>query len=178
VRMSKFFNKLLVKAGVVESRKDREAAAAAQTLASLPEAELRDVDVHYRQTAHHGLPTHSTAVCYDSVQGLLAIGTKDGAAKVFGARGVERLLSPPGSQAPAACMAFAEGLGYLAVGTQLPALYVWDLRDSRRIRCATIELRDFPVCMHAPVGTGYLNIGTNSEKSFLWRLYVAKAIGL
>jgi hypothetical protein len=116
-------------------------------------------------------------VCYDSVQGLLAIGTKDGSVKVFGARGVERLLSPPGSQAPAACMAFAEGLGYLAVGTQLPALYVWDLRDSRRIRCATIELRDFPVCMHAPVGTGYLNIGTDSEKSFLWRLYIANAIG-
>ena len=165
--MSKLFNKLLAKAGVVEPRRDRDAAA--QTRASLPDAELGEDPVLYRETAHHGMPTHSTAACFDSVQGLLAVGTKDGAVKVFGKRGVERLLSPPAPPAPASCAEFAQGLGYLAVGTQLPALYVWDLRDSRRVRCVSIQLPDCPVCLHAPTGAGSLNIGTAGSEVLFFR---------
>ena len=66
-------------------------------------------------------------------------------------------------------MAFSQGQGFLAVGTQLPALFVWDLRDGSRrvIKCTRIELREYPVCIHTVVGTPYLNIGlTGSEVRF------------
>ena len=97
------------------------------------------------------------------------VGTKDGAAKVFGTRGVERLLSPP-SKAPVSCMVFAQGLGFLVVGTQLPALHVYNLKDNTRsaMRCTTIELHEFPVSLEAPMGSGYLNIGmSGTEVRFL-----------
>ena len=70
--MSKFFNKLLGK----ESRKEKDARLVQEKLSTLPDAELHEDDIVYRQTAHHGLPAHSTVVCADDVQGLLAGDTR------------------------------------------------------------------------------------------------------
>ena len=201
--MSKFFNKLLGKAtGGGEGKRERERQGQRAHLEQLPDAELTSDDVVYRETVHHGMPTHSTSVCYDDVQGLLAgmdrahamsraslahvapslyqsflrlttpvpplrtVGTKDGKVKVFGAQGVERLLVPSGGPAPVSCLAFGPGLGFLAVGTNLPALYVFDLREQSRqhARCTAIELREFPVSLHALAGAGFLNIGTSGTQ--------------
>lgn len=70
--MSKFFNKLLGK----ESRKEKEARLTQEKRSGLPDAELRDDDIIYRETAHHGCAAHSTVVCADDVQGLLAGDTR------------------------------------------------------------------------------------------------------
>jgi len=70
--MSKFLTKLLGKA-TGESKREKERQIKNETkIASLPDAELQEDDIFYRQTAHHGLPAHSAATCYDSVQGLFA----------------------------------------------------------------------------------------------------------
>jgi hypothetical protein len=163
--MSRFLTKLLGKEGT----KGKGRQTHASKLADLPDAELEGDSIFYRETAHHGLPAHGTACAYDGTQGLLAVGTKDGAAKLFGSRGVERLLTPPGQEAPVCCMHFAQGLGYLAVATTLPALYVWDLRqESGQEKCTRVTLHGFVVSLDAAVGSGYLTIGTSrTEVRFL-----------
>lgn len=83
-----------------------------------PTGELKTADVHdffdYSSNLRHGFPQMVSSLAHDYLLGLMAIGTKDGDVRIFGAENVEWNSVTPGGVA-VAHMYFAAGLGTLIV---------------------------------------------------------------
>ncbi|MFH4977223.1 hypothetical protein AB6A40_003932 [Gnathostoma spinigerum] len=80
--------------------------------------ELKPEDVgdffNYSPTLRHGFPQNVSAFAHDYILGLIAVGTRDGQIRVFGAENVEWSSSTP-SKSGVSHMYFAVGTGILVV---------------------------------------------------------------
>lgn len=168
------------KAATSEAKRNKEIKKQQERLEALPDSTLTDDDCLYRQTLHHGAVPGACAIAFDSVQGLMAVGTKDGHVKVSGKTGVEVLLVPT-SHAPVECMAFSQGRGLLAVGTGAGMVYVWDISKQPPRRVRTDEGKPgvdlcgpSPTSLHVPLGSELLFIGTSANSVMFLKLSEAE----
>ncbi|XP_026835557.1 lethal(2) giant larvae protein isoform X2 [Drosophila erecta] len=85
----------------------------------------------YRKTAQHGFPHKPSALAYDPVLKLMAIGTQTGALKVFGQPGVElygqhTLVNNSGSELNVQLLEWVYGTGRILSLTAANQLILWE----------------------------------------------------
>lgn len=87
---------------------------------------LKSSDLEPSLSGHYGIPTTSTTLAFDSIQCILAIASRDGRIKLFGADEGQVLLQSPN---PSSCkfMQFLENQGILLNLTSRNDIEVWDV---------------------------------------------------
>ncbi|GAA6001980.1 hypothetical protein JCM10207_003022 [Rhodosporidiobolus poonsookiae] len=113
------------------------------------------------QIASLGIGGELTAMTYDPVQSLLAVGTEHGRLFVFGAPGVE-LSWDVGIPSKIRHLAFKSGSGFLCVVDAKDTLYVFDLQrleNGRPHRDSSLSLRSNVTCLETSASHSFLFIG-------------------
>lgn len=87
---------------------------------------LKSSDLEPSLAGHYGVPTTSTTLAFDSIQCILAIASRDGRIKLFGADEAQVLLHSPN---PTSCkfLQFFENQGILLNLTSRNDIEVWDV---------------------------------------------------
>jgi hypothetical protein len=87
-------------------------------------------------TAHNGLPLECKCIAYDPVQRLVAVGSKTGIVKVYGAEGIEMTLTPAEVGAShneeVAFLVFIPSQHRLLSVQANSAVNIWDMRFQRQ----------------------------------------------
>lgn len=96
------------------------------------------------QTTQHGFPHKPTAVSYDHILSLMAIGTQTGAIKIFGKPGVEfygQHTSPSGnaSDCTVQLLEWIPGSGRILSLTTSNQLVLWEPADSMLVPIKTLS---------------------------------------
>ncbi|GAA5898928.1 uncharacterized protein JCM6883_003474 [Sporobolomyces salmoneus] len=108
-----------------------------------------------------GIGGELTAMTYDPVQSLLAVGTEHGKLFVFGAPGVQ-LSWDIGIPTKIRHLAFKAGSGFLCVVDAKDTLYVFDLNridKNRPHRDSMLSLRSKVTCLEASASHAFLFLG-------------------
>lgn len=87
---------------------------------------LKSSDLEPSLAGHYGVPTTSTTLTFDSIQCILAIASRDGRIKLFGADEAQVLLQSPN---PTSCkfLQFLQNQGILLNVTSRNDIEVWDV---------------------------------------------------
>ena len=88
------------------------------------------------ETAHNGLPVDCRCIAYDPVQRLVAVGSKTGIVKVYGAEGIEMTLAPvevgDSNNEDVAFLVFIPSQHRLLAVQANSAVNIWDMRFQRQ----------------------------------------------
>ncbi|GAA6002391.1 uncharacterized protein JCM10292_006635 [Rhodotorula paludigena] len=113
------------------------------------------------QLAQLGIGSELTAITYDPVQSLLAVGTEHGRLFVFGAPGVE-LGWDLGMPTKIRHLVFKPGSGFLCVVDSKDTLYIFNLQrldQGKPHRDSSLSLRSTVTCVEASASHSFLFLG-------------------
>lgn len=126
---------------------------------------LRQDNFQVKRTFRHGFPFQPTAVAYDPIQKLLAIGSKCGSLRIFGQAGVDvhvrhDMEGPPGSVAVMQIV-FLVNEGALITATAENTMHLWNFRQKIPQVVQSLKFQKERItCMHLPLQSKWLYVGT------------------
>ncbi|XP_033741005.1 syntaxin-binding protein 5-like isoform X4 [Pecten maximus] len=124
------------------------------------EETLRTDHFQVCKTVRHGFPYQPTAVAFDPVQHLLAIGTKTGSLRILGRPGVDIHCSQDGDIAITQIL-FLVNEGALVTVCNDDSLHLWNFRQKRPEIVHTLKFqRERITYCHLPFQSKWLYIGT------------------
>ncbi|XP_043579029.1 syntaxin-binding protein 5 isoform X2 [Bombus pyrosoma] len=111
-------------------------------------------------TFRHGFPHQPTAVAFDPVQRLLAIGTKSGSLRILGRPGVDAHVKHEGCTAVVQ-LQFLINEGALVSATADDTLHLWNFRQKIPQVVQSLKFqRERITCIHLPLQSKWLYVGT------------------
>ncbi|XP_063812916.1 syntaxin-binding protein 5-like isoform X3 [Pseudophryne corroboree] len=129
----------------------------------------RDADVqesltseqfHICKTVRHGFPYQPTALAFDPVQKILAIGTRTGAVRILGRPGVDCHCQHD-STAAVLHLQFLINEGALVTACANETLHLWNLRQKRPAVLHSLRFnKERITCCHLPFQSKWLYVGT------------------
>ncbi|XP_043469254.1 syntaxin-binding protein 5 [Leptopilina heterotoma] len=121
---------------------------------------LRAENFQVKKTFKHGFPYQPTALAFDPVQRLLAIGTRSGSVQILGRPGVDISVSHD-SCAAVTQLQFIVNEGSLISATADDGLHLWSLRQKIPQVVQSLKFqRERITCMLLPLQSKWLYIGT------------------
>ncbi|XP_070492758.1 syntaxin-binding protein 5 isoform X3 [Chironomus tepperi] len=126
------------------------------------EETLRPNDFTLKKTFRHGFPHNPTAIAFDPVQKLLAIGDKYGSLRILGQPGVDAHVRHEGESACAVIqIEFLVNEGALVTVTADDTLHYWNFQKKipTVVHCLKFQ-RESITFIHLPVGSKWLYVGT------------------
>ncbi|XP_023311106.1 syntaxin-binding protein 5 isoform X2 [Anoplophora glabripennis] len=126
---------------------------------------LRTDNFQVKRTFRHGFPFQPTAMAYDPVQRLLAIGSKCGSLRILGQPGVDvhvrhDMEGPPGSAA-VLHLQFLVNEGALISATADDTLHLWNFRQKIPQIVQSLKFQKEKITyMHLPLQSKWLYVGT------------------
>ncbi|XP_051157410.1 syntaxin-binding protein 5 [Leptopilina boulardi] len=131
---------------------------------------LRAENFQLKKTFRHGFPYQPTALAFDPVQKLLAIGTKSGSLQILGRPGVDINVSHD-NYAAVTQLQFIINEGSLISATADDALHLWSFRQKIPQIVQSLKFNSERItCMHLPLQSKWLYIGT--ERGNIYFLHV------
>ncbi|XP_033323279.1 syntaxin-binding protein tomosyn isoform X5 [Megalopta genalis] len=113
-----------------------------------------------KKTFRHGFPHQPTAVAFDPVQRLLAIGTKSGSLRILGRPGVDAHVKHEGCSAVIQ-LQFLVNEGALVSATADDTLHLWNFRQKIPQVVQSLKFqRERITCIHLPLQSKWLYVGT------------------
>ncbi|XP_017888580.1 syntaxin-binding protein 5 isoform X9 [Ceratina calcarata] len=121
---------------------------------------LRPEHFQVKKTFRHGFPHQPTAVAFDPVQRLLAIGTKSGSLRILGRPGVDAHVKHEGCTAVLQ-LQFLVNEGALVSATADDTLHLWNFRQKIPQVVQSLKFqRERITCIHLPLQSKWLYVGT------------------
>ncbi|KAK9721997.1 LLGL2 [Popillia japonica] len=126
---------------------------------------LRPEHFQVKRTFRHGFPFQPTAMAYDPVQRLLAIGSKCGSLRILGQPGVDMhvrhdMEGPPGSAA-VLHLQFLVNEGSLISATADDTIHLWNFKQKVPQIVQSLKFTKEKITyMHLPLQSKWLYIGT------------------
>ncbi|XP_011154067.1 syntaxin-binding protein 5 isoform X8 [Harpegnathos saltator] len=121
---------------------------------------LRPEHFQVKRTFRHGFPHQPTALAFDPVQRLLAIGTKSGSLRILGRPGVDVHVKHEGCSAVIQ-LQFLINEGALVSATADDTLHLWNFRQKIPQVVQSLKFqRDRITCIHLPLQSKWLYVGT------------------
>ncbi|XP_078505378.1 syntaxin-binding protein 5 isoform X5 [Lissotriton helveticus] len=157
----KKFNIRKVLDGLTASSSSSSAAAAqpGSKEADIPES-LHSEHFQLCKTVRHGFPYQPSALAFDPVQKILAIGTQTGALRLFGRPGVECYCQHD-SLAAVIQLQFLVNEGALVSALADDTLHLWNLRQKRPAILHSLKFsRERITFCHLPFQSKWLYVGT------------------
>uniref|UniRef100_A0A8C4R904 Syntaxin binding protein 5 n=1 Tax=Eptatretus burgeri TaxID=7764 RepID=A0A8C4R904_EPTBU len=112
------------------------------------------------KTVRHGFPHQPTALAFDTVQKILAIGTKSGALRLLGRPGVDCHCQHE-SNSPVILLQFLVNEGALVSVCADDSLHLWNLRQKRPAILHSLKFnKERITCCFLPFQSKWLYIGT------------------
>ncbi|XP_011860240.1 PREDICTED: syntaxin-binding protein 5 isoform X5 [Vollenhovia emeryi] len=122
---------------------------------------LRPEHFQVKKTFRHGFPHQPTALAFDPVQRLLAIGTKSGSLRILGRPGVDAHVKHEECVAVLR-LQFLINEGALVSATEDDTLHLWNFRQKIPQVVHSLKFqRDRITCIHLPLQSKWLYIGTD-----------------
>ncbi|XP_012528967.1 syntaxin-binding protein 5 isoform X12 [Monomorium pharaonis] len=122
---------------------------------------LRPEHFQVKKTFRHGFPHQPTALAFDPVQRLLAIGTKSGSLRILGRPGVDVHVKHEECVAVLR-LQFLINEGALVSATEDDTLHLWNFRQKIPQVVHSLKFqRDRITCIHLPLQSKWLYIGTD-----------------
>ncbi|XP_062428342.1 syntaxin-binding protein 5 isoform X4 [Rhea pennata] len=139
-------------------------SAAQQQQAGARESEIQETlqSEHFQlcKTVRHGFPYQPSALAFDPVQKILAIGTQTGALRLFGRPGVECYCQHD-SGAAVIQLQFLINEGALVSALADDTLHLWNLRQKRPAILHSLKFnRERITFCHLPFQSKWLYVGT------------------
>nr|XP_019534246.2 syntaxin-binding protein 5 isoform X6 [Aedes albopictus] len=130
---------------------------------------LRPEHFQLRKTFRHGFPYSPTALAYDPVQKLLAIGDKSGTVRILGRFGVDAHVKHEGESACAVnLIEFLVNEGSLVTATADDTLHLWNFHAKIPKVVQSLKFqRERITHLHLPVGTKWLYVGTEKGNTHI-----------
>ncbi|XP_035715730.1 syntaxin-binding protein 5 isoform X5 [Folsomia candida] len=100
-------------------------------LTEIPEP-LRAENFQIAQTVCHGFPYQPTAMTFDPVQRLLAIGTKNGCLRILGRAGVDINCKHDGDCCAILHLQFVVNEGLIISATSDDTIHLWNFRETKK----------------------------------------------
>ncbi|XP_061936661.1 syntaxin-binding protein 5 isoform X11 [Apis cerana] len=121
---------------------------------------LRPEHFQVKKTFRHGFPHQPTAVAFDPIQRLLAIGTKSGSLRILGRPGVDAHVKHEGCTAVIQ-LQFLINEGALVSATADDTLHLWNFRQKIPQVVQSLKFqRERITCIHLPLQSKWLYVGT------------------
>ncbi|XP_023287630.1 syntaxin-binding protein 5 isoform X11 [Orussus abietinus] len=121
---------------------------------------LRPDHFQAKKTFRHGFPHQPTAMAFDPVQRLLAIGTRSGSLRILGTPGVDAHVRHEGGSAVIQ-LQFLINEGALVSATADDTLHLWNFRQKIPQIVQSLKFqRERITCMHLPLQSKWLYVGT------------------
>ncbi|XP_076639822.1 syntaxin-binding protein tomosyn isoform X5 [Colletes latitarsis] len=121
---------------------------------------LRPEHFQVKKTFRHGFPHQPTAVAFDPVQRLLAIGTKSGSLRILGRPGVDAHVKHEGCTAVIQ-LQFLINEGALVSATADDTLHLWNFRQKIPQVVQSLKFqRERITYIHLPLQSKWLYVGT------------------
>ncbi|XP_041979761.1 syntaxin-binding protein 5 isoform X6 [Aricia agestis] len=145
--------------GVLDGFRSSVQAAPRGTEQEIQET-LRPEHFQLKKTFRHGFPFSPTALAWDPIQKLLAIGDKGGNLRILGGPGVDAHAR---HEAPEAVLhaRFLINEGALVTATADDQLHLWTFRQKCPQRVHSLKFqRERITCLHLPLQSKWLHVGT------------------
>ncbi|XP_046669379.1 syntaxin-binding protein 5 isoform X6 [Homalodisca vitripennis] len=121
---------------------------------------LRPDNFQVAKTFRHGFPYQPTAVAFDPIQHLLAIGTKAGSLRLLGRPGVDSHVRHE-TDAAVVQIVFLMNEGALVTATADDSLHLWNFRQKRPEVVHSLKFqRERITYMHLPLQSKWLYVGS------------------
>ncbi|KAM4699212.1 syntaxin-binding protein 5-like isoform 3-T3 [Discoglossus pictus] len=115
---------------------------------------------HICKTVQHGFPYMPTALAFDPVQKILAIGTRNGSIRILGRPGVDCHCQHD-SDATVQHLQFLINEGALVSACADQTLHLWNLRQKRPAVLHSLKFnKERITCCHLPFQSKWLYVGT------------------
>ncbi|XP_072369813.1 syntaxin-binding protein 5-like isoform X5 [Scyliorhinus torazame] len=119
------------------------------------------------KTVRHGFPCQPTAVAFDPVQKILAIGCRTGALRILGRPGVDCYCQHD-SGAAVLHLQFLINEGALVSACADDTLHLWNLRQKRPAILHSLKFnRERITCCHLPFQSKWLYVGTERGNTYV-----------
>uniref|UniRef100_A0A8D8ZUQ5 Syntaxin-binding protein 5-like n=2 Tax=Cacopsylla melanoneura TaxID=428564 RepID=A0A8D8ZUQ5_9HEMI len=121
---------------------------------------LRSENFQLVKTFRHGFPYQPTAIAFDPIQKLLAIGSKTGSLRLLGRPGVDAHVRHE-TDAAVIQMQFLTNEGALITATADDSLHLWNFRQKRPEIVHSLKFqRERITYIHLPLQSKWLYVGT------------------
>ncbi|XP_069195233.1 syntaxin-binding protein 5 isoform X2 [Procambarus clarkii] len=121
---------------------------------------LRQDNFQVAKTVRHGFPYQPTAVAFDPIQKVLAVGTKHGSIRLIGRPGVDVHVKHE-SEAAVLHVLFLMNEGALVTATADDFIHLWNYRQKRPEIVHSLKFqRERITCLHLPFQSKWLYVGT------------------
>uniref|UniRef100_UPI00398EDAB9 syntaxin-binding protein 5-like isoform X4 n=1 Tax=Pristiophorus japonicus TaxID=55135 RepID=UPI00398EDAB9 len=119
------------------------------------------------KTVRHGFPCQPTALAFDPVQKILAIGCRTGALRILGRPGVDCYCQHD-SGAAVLHLQFLINEGALVSACADDTLHLWNLRQKRPAILHSLKFnRERITCCHLPFQSKWLYVGTERGNTYV-----------
>ncbi|BES93882.1 LLGL2 [Nesidiocoris tenuis] len=113
------------------------------------------------QTFRHGFPYQPTAVAFDPIQKLVAIGCKNGSVRIIGRFGVDCHVWHEGEGVGVIQIVFLVNEGALITATTDDCVHLWNFRQKRPDLVHSLQFqRERITCIFLPLQSKWLYVGT------------------
>ncbi|XP_076058257.1 syntaxin-binding protein tomosyn isoform X6 [Oratosquilla oratoria] len=138
---------------------------------------LRPEQFQVAKTVRHGFPYQPTAVAFDPIQKILAVGTKRGSIRIIGRPGVDVHVRHE-TEAAVLQLQFLLNEGALVTATTDDSLHLWNYRQKRPEIVHSLKFaRERLTCMHLPFQSKWLYVGTERGNIHVVNLEVFQLSG-
>ncbi|XP_069358006.1 syntaxin-binding protein 5 isoform X7 [Maniola hyperantus] len=145
--------------GVLDGFRSSVQAAPRGTEQEIQET-LRPDHFQIKKTFRHGFPFSPTALAWDPVQKLLAIGDKGGNLRILGGPGVDTHVRHEAGEAVLHAK-FLVNEGALVTATADDTLNLWTFRQKPPQRIQSLKFqRERITCLHLPLQSKWIHVGT------------------
>ncbi|XP_045532237.1 syntaxin-binding protein 5 isoform X7 [Pieris brassicae] len=121
---------------------------------------LRPEHFHVKKTFRHGFPFSPTALAWDPIQKLLAIGDKSGNLRILGGPGVDAHVRHDSGDVVLHAK-FLVNDGGLVTATADDQLHLWTFRQKSPQRVQSLKFqRERITCLHLPLSSKWMHVGT------------------
>ncbi|XP_060801517.1 syntaxin-binding protein 5 isoform X4 [Amyelois transitella] len=121
---------------------------------------LRPDHFQIKKTFRHGFPFSPTALAWDPIQKLLAIGDKGGNLRILGGPGVDAHVRHEAGEAVLHAK-FLINEGALVTATADDQLHLWTFRQKLPQRVQSLKFqRERITCLHLPLQSKWVHVGT------------------
>ncbi|XP_063381588.1 syntaxin-binding protein 5 isoform X2 [Cydia fagiglandana] len=145
--------------GVLDGFRSSVQAAPRGTEQEIQET-LRSDHFQIKKTFRHGFPFSPTALAWDPIQKLLAIGDKGGNLRILGGPGVDAHARHEAGEAVVRAQ-FLVNEGALVTATADDQLHLWTFRQKSPQRVQSLKFqRERITCLHLPLQSKWVHVGT------------------
>ncbi|XP_047025165.1 syntaxin-binding protein 5 isoform X1 [Helicoverpa zea] len=145
--------------GVLDGFRSSVQAAPRGTEQEIQET-LRPDHFQIKKTFRHGFPFSPTALAWDPIQKLLAIGDKGGNLRILGGPGVDAHVRHECGEAVLHAR-FLINEGALVTATADDQLHLWTFRQKSPQRLHSLKFqRERITCLHLPLASKWVHVGT------------------